>query len=129
MTKKCGEKFAAEAGFDFSKRRFLTTGAAAAGVALASGVMLYGVGAGAADRADGAKRWGMLIDVNKCEAGCDVCIHACSEENGITGFDRPKSDAQWIELIVFFNVRREIFTDYLFCFCCDIIEVLSFDLM
>ena len=112
MTKKCGKKSAnkaaavsAEAGFDFSKRQFFSGAVATAGVVLASGVMLYGVGAKSAsahaahDGADANKRWGMLIDVNKCDAGCDVCVHACVEENGLTDFNRPESDAQWIRKV------------------------------
>jgi len=88
--------------FDFDRRRFLSVSAAAAGVILAPGVMLYGVGASAhADHgADANKRWGMLIDVNKCEADCDVCVHACADENGWQGtHDRPTSDAQWIRKV------------------------------
>lgn len=101
MSKSCGGNNKLEDGFDFSKRRFLSGAAAAIGVALAPGVMLYGVGAKAeaADGADPSKRWGMLIDVNKCDAGCDVCIHACVEENGLTSFNRPESDAQWIRKV------------------------------
>ena len=104
MTKKCGNKPTAEKAFDFTRRRFLTGAAAASGVVLASGVMLFGVGAKveaaqSSDQADPNKRWGMLIDVNKCEAGCDVCVHACREENGLTGFNRPESDAQWIRKV------------------------------
>ena len=87
--------------FDFSKRRFLSGSAAAAGIALAPGVMIFGVGANPAfaAQADHQKRWGMLIDVNKCEADCDVCVHACNQEYGLTGFDRPKTDAQWIRKV------------------------------
>ena len=100
MTKSCGKKTSSSDEFDFSKRRFLTGAAAAAGVALAPGVMLFGTGAGADDTgADANKRWGMLIDVNKCEAGCDVCVVACRDENGLTGFNRPKSDPQWIRKV------------------------------
>ncbi len=105
MSKKCGNKTSKAPEFDFSKRRFLSTVAAAAGVALAPGVMLFGVGAKVEaadktmDKADPNKRWGMLIDVNKCEAGCEVCVHACRDENGLTGYNRPESDAQWIRKV------------------------------
>ncbi len=101
MSKPCGTKTKGDDGFDFSKRRFLSMATATAGVALAPGVMLYGVGAkaNAADGADASKRWGMLVDVNKCEAGCSHCVHACSSENGLEGFGRPQTDAQWIRKV------------------------------
>ena len=41
-------------------------------------------------------RWGMLIDTSKCARGCDACVRGCNEEHALTGFDRPKTDAQWI---------------------------------
>lgn len=101
MSESCDKKNTSSKEFDFSKRRFLSGGIAAAGVALAPGVMLFGVGAKPASalEADTTKRWGMLIDVNKCEAGCDQCVIACVEENGLTDFNRPKSDAQWIRKV------------------------------
>ena len=90
-------------GFDMKRRRFLGTAAAAAGVTLAPGVTLYGVGAAARGPDEPASpevRWGLLIDVGKCATGCDACVTACNEENGLTGHGRPATDAQWIR-----NVR------------------------
>ncbi|MDH5410447.1 MAG: 4Fe-4S dicluster domain-containing protein [Alphaproteobacteria bacterium] len=90
-------------GFDFNRRRFLGAAAAAAGVTLAPGVTLYGVGQaqarGLGEPASGEVRWGMLIDINQCTADCTECVSACATENGLTGHGRPATDAQWIRKI------------------------------
>ncbi len=92
-------------GFDLCRRRFLSVAAAAAGVAIAPGLVLYGIGeaeagAGTPGKAVSARvRWGLLIDVSKCPSGCDTCVTACSDENGLTGHDRPRTDAQWIRKV------------------------------
>lgn len=93
-----------QTGFDASRRKFLSATAAAAGVTLAPGVTLYGVSGEAQARAPGvpasnAKRWGMLIDVNRCDSGCDKCVTACATENGLSGTGRPATDAQWIRKV------------------------------
>jgi len=46
-----------------------------------------------------AVRWGMLIDSNKCAEGCNDCVQACNDEHGLTGHDRPATDAQWIRKV------------------------------
>jgi len=93
-------------GFDPARRSFLSAVAAAAGVTLAPGVMLYGIGRSAAAlakpldaEASGAVRWGMLIDLNRCDNGCDDCVTACARENGLRGHGRPATDAQWIRKV------------------------------
>jgi tetrathionate reductase subunit B len=100
------ENPAAPQGFDPARRSFLGSAAAAAGVALAPGVFLYGVGASkpAAAReldaaASGSVRWGMLIDLNRCDSGCNECVSACAKENGLVGHGRPETDAQWIRKV------------------------------
>jgi len=92
--------------FDPERRSFLSNMAAAAGVTLAPGVMLYGITqtSPARARALGAAassdvRWGMLIDLNRCDSGCNECVTACSRENGLQGHDRPATDAQWIRKV------------------------------
>jgi len=99
-------------GFDPARRSFLSAVAAAAGVTLAPGVMLYGIGrspAAAAKpldaEASSAVRWGMLIDVGRCDNGCDDCVSACAKENGLRGFGRPQTDAQWIRKAEIRNPR------------------------
>ena len=93
-------------GFDPKRRSFLGAMAAAAGVTLAPGVMLYAVtkspsaSARTLDAAVSADvRWGMLIDLNRCDSGCDDCVSACAKENGLRGFGRPETDAQWIRKV------------------------------
>jgi molybdopterin-containing oxidoreductase family iron-sulfur binding subunit len=86
-----------------TRREFLTDGAklAAAGVTLASGVMLYGAAqAKPADQAVTSQvRWGLLVDTNKCSNGCDACVRGCNEWNGLKSNGRPETDVQWIRKV------------------------------
>ncbi|MDH5325077.1 MAG: 4Fe-4S dicluster domain-containing protein [Gammaproteobacteria bacterium] len=87
---------------DTYRRKFLGQGAALAGtITLAPGVLLHNIAnAKPKDQAvDNKVRWGFLIDANKCAANCNACVTACSEENGLTGFNRPETDAQWIRKV------------------------------
>jgi molybdopterin-containing oxidoreductase family iron-sulfur binding subunit len=86
---------------DQSRRAFLAQGAAAAGLAVAPGVMLYGIAEARSpdEPVSSETRWGMLIDTSKCASGCDACVQACAEENGLTGHGRPETDAQWIRKV------------------------------
>ena len=93
---------------DTSRRSFLGSLATAAGISLAPGVMLYGIGKATSAKAgtSGASstvRWGMLIDLSRCENGCDDCVKACATENGLRGFDRPETDPQWIRKVEITN--------------------------
>ena len=91
-----------ESNIDIYRRRFLgNTATAAAGLAVAPGVMLTEVAnARAADTPVSSDvRWGMLIDTNKCDNGCDDCVTACNEEHNLEGFGRPSTDAQWIRKV------------------------------
>lgn len=86
---------------DQTRRKFLAGIAGMAGVSIASGVTLFSFAeAKEAGVAVTSKvRWGMLIDTNKCEEGCDVCVTACATENGIGTTGRPETDPQWIRKI------------------------------
>ena len=95
-----------ETGFDPGRRSFLGAAAAAAGVTLAPGVLLYGITQSTSAQAralneavSSAVRWGMLIDLNRCDSGCNECVTACVKENGLQGHGRPETDAQWIRKI------------------------------
>ena len=91
-----------ESNIDLYRRRFLSgTATAAAGMAVVPGVMLHEIAHAkpAEDAVSSDVRWGMLIDSNKCGEGCNDCVQACNDEHGLTGFDRPATDAQWIRKV------------------------------
>jgi molybdopterin-containing oxidoreductase family iron-sulfur binding subunit len=93
---------------DEYRRSFLGKGAAIAGAAtLAPGVILHTIAnAKPVDEAVTSKvRWGFLIDANKCAENCNACVTACNEENGLTGFGRPETDAQWIRKVTLRNKK------------------------
>jgi len=94
--------------FDEYRRSFLGKGAALAGAAtLAPGVILHTIAnAKPVDEPVTSKvRWGFLIDANKCADNCNACVTACNEENGLTGFGRPETDAQWIRKVTLRNKK------------------------
>ncbi len=83
-----------------SRRDFMKSGAAMATVTLAPGVTLMAFGGGKAQAlADPGKRWGLLIDVNKCASDCDACVSACQTENGWQDTGHPETDPQWIRKV------------------------------
>ncbi len=92
---------------DSARRRFISGVAAAAGMAVAPGVLLHQIARASSDSdSDNGRegvssevRWGMLIDTNKCGSGCDACVRGCNEEHGLTVSDRPEIDAQWIRKV------------------------------
>lgn len=82
---------------DSYRRRFLTGIGALTAAAFGSATVVSVARARTADEAvTGDQRWGLLIDTTKCADGCDDCVKACNEENGLTGHGRPETDAQWI---------------------------------
>jgi tetrathionate reductase subunit B len=83
---------------DKSRRAFfLASAALVATTTLAPGVVLYARPVNAAP--PGTKRWGILIDTNKCTAECDVCVKACNDEFALVGNGRPETDPQWIRKV------------------------------
>ena len=83
---------------DTRRRRILGWGAAGlAGLAIAPGVTLFEIASArpAGEPASSKVRWGMLIDTNKCDSGCDDCVSACNTENGLSG-GSGKTVSQWI---------------------------------
>ncbi len=92
--------------FDAGRRSFLGGAAAATGVALAPGVFLYGIGASGSATAgpvgagvSNRVRWGVLIDLTRCDSSCNECVTTCVSENGLQGHNRPETDAQWIRKV------------------------------
>ncbi|MFQ5642355.1 MAG: sulfate reduction electron transfer complex DsrMKJOP subunit DsrO, partial [Thiogranum sp.] len=48
------------------------------------------------------KRWGILVDTNKCASNCDACVSACKEENGwgeTETHSNQEQQAQWIRKV------------------------------
>lgn len=86
-----------------TRRRFLAGTAALAGLTLAPGLTLISAAGVKTGPATAEKRWGLLIDVNKCQADCDVCVAACKTENGWQGQGRPATDPQWIRKVTLKN--------------------------
>lgn len=84
---------------EINRRDFFKSGAAVASALLAPGVSLMAFGGAANAAADAGKRWGMLIDVNKCASDCNACVTACSDEHGWKLDANPETDPQWIRKI------------------------------
>ena len=86
---------------DPSRRRLLAAAGAAGTATIAPGVLLTRI-AGARppeQPVSPAQRWGLLIDTTRCASGCDACVRACNEENGLTPGHGPRTDAQWIRKV------------------------------
>jgi len=94
---------------DHGRRKFLWESAALAGVVLAPGITLYDLAQGRAPEAaaPGTVRWGLLVDMNRCAAGCDACVTACDNENGLSG-GKAVTDAQWIRKIDLKDRRGQV---------------------
>ena len=86
---------------NLDRRDFLTKSSIGlAGLAIAPGMMLFDLAHGRAldEPVSNKVRWGMLIDNNKCESGCNDCVTACNTENGLSGGTAP-TDSQWIRKV------------------------------
>jgi molybdopterin-containing oxidoreductase family iron-sulfur binding subunit len=99
---------------DQYRRQFFGKAAAtAAMVGVAPGVFLHTIArAKSADEPVSSEvRWGLLIDANKCADGCSDCVTACNDENGLAGFGRPETDAQWIRKVTLKDKRTNHVTN------------------
>ncbi len=114
---------------DPARRRFMTrAGGAAGAAAIAPGVFLTAPAqAKPADQAVSSdKRWGILVDANRCASGCNDCITACEEENG-WGSANPSEEhssaeqkAQWIRKVTIRNkATQHVVTLPMLCQHCE----------
>lgn len=76
-------------------------GLLAAAIAVAPGLFLVAEAAPPAPLAAGTaasagSRWGLLIDVARCGAGCTACVDACRQEQG---WGDAGSDGPWIRKV------------------------------
>ena len=88
-----------------ARRHFLKGLTTVGALALAPGVVLYRFGEVSASETgvSNKERWGMLIDINKCQTGCSACVTACSNENGWNAREDSRTDAQWIRKVTITN--------------------------
>ena len=86
---------------DKYRRSFLTAVSATfAGITIAPGILLQSAQARSDDEAvSSSQRWGLLIDTNQCEPGCNQCVEACNQEHGLREVNGPATDAQWIRKV------------------------------
>jgi tetrathionate reductase subunit B len=101
----CGGK--QMSGTNLDRRDFLTKSSiAVAGLSIAPGMVLFDMAQARplGEPASNKVRWGMLIDNNKCESGCNDCVTACSTENGLSGGTKP-TDSQWIRKVELKDLR------------------------
>ncbi|MEE8365491.1 MAG: 4Fe-4S dicluster domain-containing protein [Gammaproteobacteria bacterium] len=93
---------------DQYRRKFLGTASAAiAGIGIAPGILLQATNAASTNQGvSDTQRWGLLIDTNRCEPGCDACVRACNQENGLRSINGPETDAQWIRKVSLKNRKN-----------------------
>ncbi len=63
-----------------------------------------------AQKVSNKTRWAMHIDTAKCADSCTACIDACNKENGLYGFNRPKTDPQWIRKVKIKDINTDKIT-------------------
>ncbi|NIM52663.1 MAG: 4Fe-4S dicluster domain-containing protein [Gemmatimonadales bacterium] len=45
------------------------------------------------------RKWGMVIDLNKCQRDCTACLDACRNENNVAFHDDKRWDIHWIRKV------------------------------
>jgi len=45
------------------------------------------------------RKWGMVIDLNKCSSDCNVCMDACRKENNVAIHGDERWDIHWIRKV------------------------------
>jgi molybdopterin-containing oxidoreductase family iron-sulfur binding subunit len=96
-------------GVDAGRRKALGWAAAMAGVVIAPGITLFDLADGRprAEPAAMRKRWGMLIDVNRCSSDCDACVRACDTEHSLPA-TKTTTSAQWIRKVELHDMRGQV---------------------
>lgn len=88
-----------EGGCDEGRRRLLMMAGGVAVLALAPGVTVWARTLRTKGAVDSHPvRYGLLIDANHCQSGCDACVRACNDYNGLSGKTGP-DHAQWIRKV------------------------------
>jgi tetrathionate reductase subunit B len=85
------------------RREFLKAG----GVLLVGTSCTYGLRvllAPDANAQPATKKWGMVIDLNRCRDDCDRCLLACREENNVALHGDERWDIHWIRKV---TIRSE----------------------
>ncbi|MCW5700107.1 MAG: 4Fe-4S dicluster domain-containing protein [Rhodospirillales bacterium] len=86
-----------------ARRSFLATALAGlTATVLGPGIVLMafpGEAAAAPRPASTARRWGLLIDLSRCEDGCSRCVEACSGEHGWRTDSEGASEPQWVRIV------------------------------
>ncbi|NQT13564.1 MAG: 4Fe-4S dicluster domain-containing protein [Planctomycetes bacterium] len=52
-------------------------------------------------------KWGMVIDLTKCQSDCTACIDACHEENNVGHSGDPRWDIHWIRKVTIDKKEEE----------------------
>jgi molybdopterin-containing oxidoreductase family iron-sulfur binding subunit len=74
------------------------------------------------DSPPSTRKWGMLIDLQRCGSDCTACVDACHYENNVTRHDDPRWDVNWLRKV---KIRHKTGTDrsertvLLLCNHCD----------
>ena len=84
------------------RRKFLKTCSVLSGTACAGGLPLL-TGCSQTDARERSplkgRKWGMVIDLNKCLPDCNRCADACRKENNVAYFGDERYDIHWIRKV------------------------------
>ncbi len=90
---------------DFLKMTGGTVLAVGSGAYAARFLTASGVGDAGAGSPLTGKKWGMLVDLNKCRPGCTACMDACRTENNVAFHGDERWDNHWIRKV---RVRSKV---------------------
>jgi len=86
------------------RREFLiaTGGTLVAGASSAYAVRLLtqsGTSQAGVEGPTSGKKWGMVVDLNKCRSDCTACLEACRSENNVAYHGDKRWDVHWIRKV------------------------------